>query len=323
MKINYSIIIPHKNTPNLLQRCLDSIPRQDDVEVIVVDDNSDSAIVDFDRFPGEERDDVSIIFDKSNKGPGTARNIGIKKARGHWIVFIDSDDYFNYCLKDILSEYNEDGSDIVYFSASNVDSDTYTNSNRADDFVNLVENYIKDKTTGELGLRYVLASPWGKLIKKSLLIDNNIVFPDVLICEDVKFSYLLGFYAKEIKADKRALCCYTSRAISRSSVLSEEVFLDKIRVYAERDKFLMGNGILLPYGSFYIDALVDLGKKNNKVLYKKVIEVIIECGISQEQIDSLIGLEKKAREKKTRGLLGIKRVAHAVKNIIKKVLRGV
>ena len=49
--INYSIIIPHKNIPNLLQRCLDSIPNREDVQIIVVDDNSDPNIVDFDKFP--------------------------------------------------------------------------------------------------------------------------------------------------------------------------------------------------------------------------------------------------------------------------------
>lgn len=42
----YSIIIPHYNIPELLQRCLDSIPERDDVQVIVVDDNSDSSKVD-------------------------------------------------------------------------------------------------------------------------------------------------------------------------------------------------------------------------------------------------------------------------------------
>lgn len=39
--INYSIIIPHKNIPDLLQRCLNSIPRRTDIQIIVVDDNSD------------------------------------------------------------------------------------------------------------------------------------------------------------------------------------------------------------------------------------------------------------------------------------------
>ena len=51
----YSIIIPHKDIPDLLQRCLDSIPVRDDVEVIVVDDNSNTQKVDFGHFPGLER----------------------------------------------------------------------------------------------------------------------------------------------------------------------------------------------------------------------------------------------------------------------------
>lgn len=50
-QIIYSILIPHKNTPDLLQYCLDSIPVRDDVQVIVVDDNSDADKVDFGHFP--------------------------------------------------------------------------------------------------------------------------------------------------------------------------------------------------------------------------------------------------------------------------------
>lgn len=49
--INFSIIIPHKDIPDLLQRCLDSIPIRDDVQVIVVDDDSDGNKVDFAHFP--------------------------------------------------------------------------------------------------------------------------------------------------------------------------------------------------------------------------------------------------------------------------------
>ena len=60
--INYSIIIPHKNIPNLLQRCLDSIPNREDVQIIVVDDNSDPNIVDFDKFPGLNRSHFEVNF---------------------------------------------------------------------------------------------------------------------------------------------------------------------------------------------------------------------------------------------------------------------
>lgn len=317
MTINYSIIIPHKNTPNLLQRCLDSIPQQNGVEVIVVDDNSDPSLVNFSQFPGMNRDDVVLLFDKSNKGPGIARNIGIKKAKGKWIIFIDADDYFNYCIRDILLEYIYDDSDVVYFSASSVDSDTYVNTSRSYDFVVLIDNYLQNETEGELGLRYVLASPWGKLIKKSLLINNNIEFPDVQICEDVKFSYLIGWYAKKIKADKRAICCYTSRAVSRSSVSAESVYLDKIQVYIERDKFIIDHNIPLPYGSFYTDELMEMEKTKNFVLHDKIMGILNRSGISPDIIDEMIEAKRTAKRVLNKRRNPIRRCAHLFKTKLK------
>jgi hypothetical protein len=53
-----NIIIPHKNSPELLQRLLDSIPETDGVRVIIVDDGSDSKIVDFTHFPGNRSDKI-------------------------------------------------------------------------------------------------------------------------------------------------------------------------------------------------------------------------------------------------------------------------
>lgn len=92
--VNYSIIIPHKNIPDLLQRCLDSISPREDVQVIVVDDNSDLLIVDFEHFPGIDRDDVELIFPKDGKGAGYTRNVGLDHAVGKWLLFVDADDFY-------------------------------------------------------------------------------------------------------------------------------------------------------------------------------------------------------------------------------------
>lgn len=56
----YSIIVPHYNNPKLLQRLLDTIPVRSDLEIVVVDDNSDPSIVDFSAFPGQQRPDVKF-----------------------------------------------------------------------------------------------------------------------------------------------------------------------------------------------------------------------------------------------------------------------
>ena len=62
--INYSIIIPHKNSTKLLQRCIDTIPYRKDIQVIIVDDNSDCNIVDFDYFPGLNEKHIEVISDR-------------------------------------------------------------------------------------------------------------------------------------------------------------------------------------------------------------------------------------------------------------------
>ena len=56
--INFSIIIPTKNILDLLQRCLESIPQRSDIEIIVVDDNSDREIVDVKNYPGTNNQQV-------------------------------------------------------------------------------------------------------------------------------------------------------------------------------------------------------------------------------------------------------------------------
>ena len=91
---NYTIIIPHKNISTLLQRCLNSIPERPDVQVIVVDDNSDPAVVDFENFPGKDRKNTEIYLTKEGKGAGYARNVGLRHAKGEWLLFADADDFY-------------------------------------------------------------------------------------------------------------------------------------------------------------------------------------------------------------------------------------
>src|SRR5690554_5139845 len=110
--MSFSIIIPHKNRPVLLQKLLRSIPNRDDLETIIVDDNSDSEIVDFHSFPGLTKPNTTIIYDKIGGGGGYARNLGLKHARGQWIIFADSDDLFTSNLAHILEEYKDNLEDV-------------------------------------------------------------------------------------------------------------------------------------------------------------------------------------------------------------------
>ena len=111
--ILYSIIIPHKNSPELLKRCIGSIPPRDDVQVIVVDDNSDPEIVDFKKIQFTR--DVEVYGVDYSRWGGHARNIGLSKAIGKWILFSDCDDYFEDGFLDVLDKYSNENFDVIFY----------------------------------------------------------------------------------------------------------------------------------------------------------------------------------------------------------------
>lgn len=297
MPINYSIIIPHKNIPQLLQRCLDSIPVRDDLEVIVVDDNSDVSLVDFSRFPGKNRNDTVFFFDKKGRGAGGTRNIGLQHARGKWILFADSDDYFNYCLNEVLDDYVNDESDLVFFANSSVNSDTYVNSARSDAHVQFIVDYFDGDETSLQLLKYVHAAPHGKLIKRNLIEEHGISFPEIQMNEDMKFSYLTSYYAKSVKVDRRAIYCLTYRSTSISYTLTEQKWLDHFRAYAERELFLKAHNVVLPNQYFrpYLNDLIYIISSTTSETYEKCLDIFAEYGISRKEID--IEVHKKIKKR--------------------------
>jgi len=204
---NYSIIIPHKNIPDLLQRCLNSIPEREDVQIIIVDDNSNPEIVDFSSFPGQNKKNVEILFSKTSGGAGFARNLGLQTAKGKWILFADADDFFNNCLNDVLDEYLDDPADIVCFKNNSIHNVSNKKLNRGEWLNKLINIYLNSSRKGEKLLRYIFVVAWGKLIKKILIDKYSIKFEEIRISEDISFSYLCGNFAKSIKADSRELYC--------------------------------------------------------------------------------------------------------------------
>ena len=273
MKHYYNIIIPHKNTPKLLKRCLDSIPQRDDLHIIVVDDNSDPEKVDFEHFPGLDRDDVEVIFTKEGKGAGYARNVGLDHADCEKILFSDSDDYFNYCLNEILDDYKEDDTDIIFFDRLNVDSQYYTYSNKRDWYGNRFKEYEENPQQGEIKFRYEFDGPVCKLIKKSLIDKYNIRFEEVIIADDVYFSYMTGHYAENIKADKRAIYTVTFNSKSAMFTWNPDKIKERIGVCCRKVLFLKKNNIVT--GSLHcIENLLPNIKKNDPNLFEECLHII-------------------------------------------------
>ena len=86
----YSVIIAHKNLMGLLRRTLDSIPQRSDIQTIIVDDNSDIAAEEWAAFM-KNYEQEELVLTKEGRGAGYARNVGLTRARGRWIIFADAD----------------------------------------------------------------------------------------------------------------------------------------------------------------------------------------------------------------------------------------
>lgn len=318
MKHTYNIIIPHKNTPKLLQRCLDSIPQRDDLHIVIVDDNSDPEKVDFEHFPGLNRDDVEVFFTKEGKGAGYARNVGLDHADCEKILFSDSDDYFNYCLNDILDEYKDDDTDIIFFDRLNVDSQYYTYSNKRDWYGNRFKEYEENPQQGEIKFRYEFDGPVCKLIRKSLIDKHNIRFEEVIIADDVYFSYMTGHYAENIKADKRAIYTVTFNSKSAMFTWNPDKIKERIGVCCRKVLFLKKNNIVT--GSLHcIENLLPNIKKNDPILFEECLHIISENGLDSEYYKNYTTnfiLNEEKEKKKAKRKNRIKRLLNPIKKLL-------
>lgn len=252
--MNYTIIIPHKNIPSLLERLLNTIPTRDDLEIIVVDDNSSGEIVDFNHFPFVGRTNYTVIFNKESRGAGHARNCALPHAHGKWILFADADDFFNSGFNDFLDDYLDSKADLVYFNANSVDSDTFAPSDRVDHLHEFIEEYHKEKKRGELIMRYLFTEPWCKMVKREVIETNQIRFEETSIRNDVRYSYLVGFYSNTIVVDDRRLYCVTTRQNSVSCGIGYLASLDELKVFSGWKKFFIDHKIPLDLPKFDLCA---------------------------------------------------------------------
>ena len=112
-----SVIIPVYNQEELVIRALDSIPRRDDIEVIVIDDasidNTWNSLLEYRKKHFEEIN-IVLLYNEDNMGVGYTLNKGYDVASGEYIVLLGSDDYFTEEFENSLNEL--DGTDLIYFN---------------------------------------------------------------------------------------------------------------------------------------------------------------------------------------------------------------
>ncbi len=228
--INYSIIIPHYNIPDLLIRCLNSIPKREDIQVIVIDDCSPNANQYLKDYP--ELSSPYLEYYSTSKGgsAGRARNIGLDHAKGKWLIFLDADDLLTDDAEQILNETINRTEDIIFYNTICVMSD---NLSKASDR-NFYGQYFKEFVSNhdEIPFRYRFHSLWGKVIKRNVVITNNIRFDETRYSNDVYFSCVTGHFAQTIAVIDRPFFIVTERrgSLASSQFSEKSISLEECQV---------------------------------------------------------------------------------------------
>lgn len=216
---NFSIIIAHKNIPVLLQRCLDSLPPRADTQILVVDDNSSPDVVDFSRFPGSDRADVEVLFNKQCRGTGHARNLALRLARGKWVTMLDADDMFSEAYGSVLDEVADRPEDLVFFCYRTVMSDDITRPGHRMDYLNRFTRAWLDGDRSETNLRFRHSPASAKFIRRSLIEQYGLKMDEVIWSNDIFFSSCAGCHARSIGVIDADMYIVTTRSDSLTTSL--------------------------------------------------------------------------------------------------------
>lgn len=236
----FSIIIPHHNEISLLKRLMITVPDRKDIQVIVVDDCSNTENRrDLEKL-SLEYPSYEFYFLKENQGGGAARNFGLSKAQGSFVVFADSDDFFLPSFNDILDSVDE-SFDIVYFNAISLDSLNFSIRKRNQRLNSWISKYFKDGN--EKNLRFLFGEPWCKIIKRSVIYTNKIQFEETKIHNDTYFSYMIGYYAENIKVIDVCGYVIVERKSSVSKKVSDDRLIMRTKIFFQKNLFLKKNNL--------------------------------------------------------------------------------
>lgn len=189
-----SVIVPVYNVEKYLENCIDSLVNQSlkEIEIICVNDGSTDNSLDIIRKYEENYNNI-IVIDKENGGLSDARNHGIEVSNGEYIAFVDSDDWVELDMLELMYQKAiEEEAEIVTAGYKEVYSDK----------IDIIDDYdIQYKIIYE-------GTVWNKIFKKSLIQEYNLRFPKGLWYEDNAFTYRALIVANKIVSVKKAFYNY-------------------------------------------------------------------------------------------------------------------
>lgn len=200
-----TVIIPTYNTGEFISKAIKSLQNQtySEIEILIVDDcsNDDTLPICYKLQKTDKR--IKIISKNKNTGVANSRNIGIRNAKGKYIMFLDSDDYvekdFCLCMINVLKKYN---AEIAYCDYTVI---------KGEDKIHKKLGKREGTVSHQEMMKTVIASSylWNKIYLKSLF--NGIYFPEGKNYEDIRTLYKVIERARVLVYKPVSLYFYTQR----------------------------------------------------------------------------------------------------------------
>lgn len=219
MGILVSIVVPVYNVESYIDKCLDSIINQTykNIEIIVINDGSTDRSGDI--CEKWEKTGYITYISKKNEGLGATRNLGIKIAKGEYLLFVDSDDWLTSdSVEKMVKHIDKDAlTDVIAFSQYYEFDDQIKSLKiiRQNELIGVEP--IFEETRKRKYLLYGFVVMWGKLFRREFLLCNNILMPSIPHEDNAVFPEII-FCAKLIKFFNEPLYYY--RRNRRGNILS-------------------------------------------------------------------------------------------------------
>lgn len=212
-KIAVSVIMPVYNSEKYLRVALDSLINSTlkNIEIICVDDGSTDSSFDILK-EYKQKDNRFILLRQKNSYAGVARNYGMSVAKGKYLSFLDSDDYFKTTmLEEAYLCAEKEQADLVVFGGEYFSEDI-SNAYHVQSLLN--EELLPEGTVFDINnrienlLHFTTPCPWNKLFLRKFVEKYNLKFQEYKRANDIYFVELALAYASKIAVVRKDLICY-------------------------------------------------------------------------------------------------------------------
>lgn len=236
-----SVIIPVYNQERYLEQCLDSVLGQTfrNMEILCIDDGStDGSAKILEKYAS--RDERLHVLQQSNAGAGAARNLGLRHARGTYLSFLDSDDFFEPdMLEKAYKQAQTDTADFVVFKCNQYATDEKKFSSCPWSFREVDIPPYSPFTYRQLTdniFKSFMGWAWDKLYRKSFVTEHNLWFQEQRTSNDLLFVFSALVAAKRISVVREVLAHQrrgNQRSLSNTREKSWFCFYDALTALRE------------------------------------------------------------------------------------------